>query len=72
MKVKARKSTEPETTSKEYPFQTTSTLLLLSMDLEAEVEAHRMQLLNKIDSFTHNGSGFIVTEVTSLTLLITK
>ena len=56
----------------DFPFQTSATLLLDSMDLEDEVNAQRIRLVNKIEEFVRNGSGFIVAAIKDITLMLTK
>ena len=56
----------------DFPFQTRSSLLLSTMNVEEEVEAQRFRLVSKIEEFVRNGSGYIVTAVKDISLMLTR
>ena len=53
-------------------FQTSSTTLLQSMDVEPEVNGHVQHIASKIDKFINNGSGWSVDKVNAISVMMTK
>ena len=71
MDVEFRKAVD-ETVVLSFPFQTRSSLLVSSSDLEGEIMTHRRNIIDKIENFTRRGSGYIVTSIKDITLMVTK
>ena len=71
MDVKFRKAVD-ETIVLSFLFQTRSSLLVSSSDLEGEIKSHRLSLIDKIETFTRRGFGYIVTAINDITLMLTK
>ena len=71
MDVEFRKAVD-ETVVLSFPFQTRSSLLVNSSDLEGEIMTHRRNIIDKIENFTRRGSGYIVTSIKDITLMVTK
>ena len=71
MDVEFRKAVD-ETIVLSFLFQTRSSLLVSSSDLEGEIKSHRLSLIDKIETFPRRGSGYIVTAINDITLMLTK
>ena len=53
-------------------FQTSASLILMNTDIEEEIEKHISEIVNDIEEYVENGSGWVALNVESITLMITK
>ena len=53
-------------------FQTSASLMLPNTDIEEEIEKHISEIVNEVDEYQENGSGWVALNVESITLMITK
>ena len=66
MKLPSDESTKPAS------FQSTSSVLLQTSDINEEIKEHIKQLVKKIEEYLRNGSGWMVENVRMINLMITK
>ena len=59
-------------TSKIGNFQSRATQLTKSMDFEEEVSKHIETLIEKIETYASMGSGWIVNNIESINIMVTK
>ena len=59
-------------TNKVTTFQTGSSMLLKTMDIEKEVKEHITLLISKIEKYIRNGSGWLVDNVKMINVMMTK